>query len=64
MREQARIRLIQSLAEYVLSIQAAPDASEEGEALFEAGVVGDETVYPSLAKPGQEVVASPWDSKS
>ena len=39
-------------------------STEEVEALFEAGVVGDETVYPSLAKPGQEVVASPWDSKS
>lgn len=31
------------------------------EALFEAGAVGDETVYPALAKDPGKVAASPWD---
>ena len=35
----------------------------EIDALFEAGAVGDETVYPSLAKDGAAVAASPWDPK-
>ena len=30
-------------------------------ALFEAGAVGDETVYQALAKEGAAVAASPWD---
>ena len=29
--------------------------------LFDAGVVGDETVYPALAKDPGKVTASPWD---
>ncbi len=33
----------------------------EIDALFEAGVVGDETVYPALARPGAKVAASPWE---
>jgi crotonobetainyl-CoA:carnitine CoA-transferase CaiB-like acyl-CoA transferase len=33
-------------------------------ALFAAGAVGDETVYPHLAKQGAAVAASPWDPKS
>ena len=33
-------------------------------ALFAAGAVGDETVYPHLAKQGGAVAASPWDPKS
>ena len=35
----------------------------EMEALFEAGTVGDETVYPALAKPGAAVAESPWAPK-
>ena len=31
------------------------------EALFESGVVGDETLYPALAKPGTAIAPSPWD---
>ena len=38
--------------------------SEEIEALFESGAVGDETVYPSLAKNPEDVPASPWDHRS
>ncbi len=30
------------------------------DALFEAGVVGDETIYPALAKDPSQVAASPW----
>lgn len=30
------------------------------DALFEAGVVGDETVYPALSKDPSKVTASPW----
>lgn len=33
----------------------------ETDALFEAGAVGDETVYPALAKDPGKVAASPWD---
>jgi len=33
----------------------------DADELFEAGCVGDQTVYPSLAKAGATVVASPWD---
>lgn len=35
----------------------------EAAALFEAGVVGDETVNPTLAKAGAKPVASPWEKK-
>ena len=30
------------------------------DALFEAGCVGDETIYPALAKDPSKVAASPW----
>jgi crotonobetainyl-CoA:carnitine CoA-transferase CaiB-like acyl-CoA transferase len=33
----------------------------EIEELFAKGVVGDQTVYPALAKEGAAVAASPWD---
>jgi crotonobetainyl-CoA:carnitine CoA-transferase CaiB-like acyl-CoA transferase len=35
----------------------------EADALFAAGVVGDETVNPTLAKAGTKPVASPWEKK-
>ena len=35
----------------------------EANALFEAGIVGDETVNPTLAKAGTKPVASPWEKK-
>lgn len=38
-------------------------AQAEVDALFEAGVVGDETVNPTLAKAGTAPVASPWEKK-
>lgn len=34
------------------------------DALFEAGCVGDETIYPALAKDPSKVAASPWDPAS
>jgi crotonobetainyl-CoA:carnitine CoA-transferase CaiB-like acyl-CoA transferase len=36
-------------------------SASEIDALFDAGTVGDETVYPALAKEGAAVAASPWD---
>jgi crotonobetainyl-CoA:carnitine CoA-transferase CaiB-like acyl-CoA transferase len=36
----------------------------ESEALFEAGAVGDETVYPALSKNPSQVTASPWATAS
>ena len=36
-------------------------SEDEVEALFASGAVGDETVYPSLAKAGAAISASPWD---
>jgi len=38
-------------------------AEAEAEALFAAGIVGDETVNPTLAKAGAKPVASPWEKK-
>lgn len=35
----------------------------EADALFADGVVGDETVNPTLAKAGAQPVASPWEKK-
>lgn len=34
------------------------------DSLFEAGCVGDETIYPALAKDPSKVAASPWDPKT
>ena len=36
----------------------------ESDALFEAGAVGDETVYPALSKNPSQVTASPWATAS
>lgn len=38
-------------------------AESEIAGLFAEGVVGDETVYPSLAREGATIAASPWDPK-
>lgn len=37
---------------------------ETTNALFEAGAVGDETIYPALATDPSKVTASPWDPQT
>ncbi|MBK7950589.1 MAG: CoA transferase [Deltaproteobacteria bacterium] len=52
------------VGEHSREILASLGYSEaEAGALFEAGVVGDETVNPTLAKTGAKPVASPWEKK-
>ena len=52
------------VGEHTREILASLGYSEaEAKGLFEAGVVGDETVNPSLAKAGTIPVASPWEKK-
>lgn len=52
------------VGEHTREILAGLGYSEaEAEALFQAGVVGDETVNPQLAKAGAKPVASPWEKK-
>ncbi|MEZ4332666.1 MAG: CoA transferase [Myxococcota bacterium] len=52
------------VGEHTRTILAGLGYSEaEADALFEAGVVGDETVNPTLAKAGTKPVASPWEKK-
>ncbi len=52
------------VGEHSREILASLGYSEaEANALFEAGVVGDETVNPSLAKAGMKPVKSPWEKK-
>jgi crotonobetainyl-CoA:carnitine CoA-transferase CaiB-like acyl-CoA transferase len=52
------------VGEHSRAILASLGYSEaEATALFEAGVVGDETVNPTLAKAGTKPVASPWEKK-
>lgn len=52
------------VGEHSREILASLGYSEaEAEALFAAGVVGDETVNPTLAKAGTKPVASPWEKK-
>ncbi|MFK7896831.1 MAG: CaiB/BaiF CoA transferase family protein [Myxococcota bacterium] len=36
-------------------------SENEAQQFFDEGAVGDQTVYPALAKPGGKVAASPWD---
>ena len=38
--------------------------AKEIDGLFEAGAVGDETIYPALAKDPSKVAASPWATDS
>jgi crotonobetainyl-CoA:carnitine CoA-transferase CaiB-like acyl-CoA transferase len=53
------------VGEHTREILAEIGYSEpEVDALFEAGTIGDETVYPALAKPGATQAASPRDTKS
>jgi len=52
------------VGEHTREILASLGYSEaEANALFEAGIVGDETVNPTLAKAGAKPVASPWEKK-
>jgi crotonobetainyl-CoA:carnitine CoA-transferase CaiB-like acyl-CoA transferase len=52
------------VGEHTRAILASLGYSEvEANALFEAGIVGDETVNPTLAKAGTKPVASPWEKK-